>query len=539
MLRPAGTVLHPPRRDTDVFARARFALVLGIGLLLGVTISHAAGASTQVTGPIPADATWNVAGSPYIVAGNVLVLPGVTLTIRPGVQVRLDPGQSLVIDNGTLLAEGTPDSIITFKRNQAGRWGVVAGFGAELTFRHCRLEWSSDQPIIYNTDHEGMISNAVGNTIVEDCVLSNAGLDATEFQGGSVVFRRNLVQYTYRQGFNSWDHCSTTVEDCRVVSCFDDAYSITSAEQAEINFHNNVAIDVGDDGLDIDHFGIQTRMSCFEAYNCNDKGVSVSEFSSQVIIENSVVADANEGFTATAHSTLSIFNCVAYRCNRAFAAYEKYMYAGGARIVVGNSIAWNSVTPVYLDSISTATIYYSILDTPAPYPGAHNGNTDPRFMNADSFVFSLAPDSPGIDAGYSDGMPQFDILGNPRIDVPSVPDTGALPIRYYDIGAYEFMPQTTPIGEPAPTASRFQLRAAPIPASGPVEIAFSLPAAAEVEVQIYDAAGRAIECVHRGMLAAGPHELTWLGATRAPRGVYFVRLTAGGEEAVEKIVRAR
>ncbi len=538
MVRPAGLPVFPCRHDLKVLVR-HLPLVVGVGLLLAVLVPGAATADTQVTGDIPADATWTVAGSPYIVVGNVRVLPGVTLTIRPGVQVKLDPGQSLVVDTGALLAQGTPDSTIVFKRNQAGRWGVIAGYDADLTFRHCRLEWSSSVPIMYNTDHDGMISNAAGgDTIIEDCVLSNAGRDATEFQGGSVVFRRNLVQHTYRQGFNSWDHCNSTVEDCRVVDCFDDAYSITTVNANELVFRNNVAIDVGDDGLDIDHFGAQERISGFQVYHCNDKGISTSQLSVSVTVENSVVADANEGFTATDDSRLNLYNCVAYNCNRGFASYERNPGYGGGRLTIRNSIAWNTVTPVYLDSLSFADVWYSILDTPAPYPGLGNKNADPGFVNADQFVFSLAPDSPAIDAGLSTGMPPLDILGNPRVDVPWVPDMGGGAVTYYDIGAYEFVSLAAPVAD-APGASRFQLRAAPTPASGPVAIAFDLPRAGQVEVQIYDATGRAIERLHRGPLAAGQHELTWLGAGHAPRGVYFVRLTAGGDEAVEKIVRTR
>ncbi len=527
-----------PMRDvSDQYFLLRLSAFLlaatGVFLFLCGQVSPAA-AETRVGGPITTNTTWDVAGSPYIVYAHVQVLEGATLTIRPGVEVRFDTDKALVVDTSTLIAEGRADSMIVFKRNGAQRWGVICGYAAQMTFRYCRVEWGWFHE--YITLHEGLISNAVGNTIVEDCILSHAGFHGTEFEGGSVVFRRNLIEFSYRQGFDCWDHCNTTIEDCRVVNCNQDAYSITTVNGAEIVFRNNVAIDIGDDGLDIDHFGY-TRVGPFEAYNCNDKGVSVSFHSTSVVVENTVVADATEAFTATANSNISVFNCVAYNCDRAFSAYEKWPYAGGAQIYVASSIAWNTTTPVYLDSLSSATVFYSILDTPEPYPGLGNLNTDPRFVNADNFIFSLAPDSPAIDSGWSDGTPVVDILGHARVDVPAVPNTGGGPFRYYDMGAYEFIPQTTAVVGPAP-AARFGLKAFPSPATGPVAIAFDLPERRDVDVAIYDAAGRLIQRLFSGALEPGRHDVSWQANARAPHGIYFVRLRAGAEEAVEKVVRA-
>ncbi len=50
--------------------------------------------------------------------------------------------------------------------------------------------------------------------------------------------------------------------------------------------------------------------------------------------------------------------------------------------------------------------------------------TEPTYVNSGSLDYSLTLDSPGIDEGILEGAPGFDILGNPRINLP-------------DIGAYE------------------------------------------------------------------------------------------------------
>lgn len=59
------------------------------------------------------DETWDIAGSPYGVCGNITVLEGMTLTIEPGVTVRFCEDSSLTV-NGTLISDGTLDNIINY-----------------------------------------------------------------------------------------------------------------------------------------------------------------------------------------------------------------------------------------------------------------------------------------------------------------------------------------------------------------------------------------------------------------------------------------
>ena len=53
--------------------------------------------------------------------------------------------------------------------------------------------------------------------------------------------------------------------------------------------------------------------------------------------------------------------------------------------------------------------------------------------------YTLAPDSPCIDAGQGDMAPSVDLLGNPRTDIATVANTGSGVIDYADIGAIEFV----------------------------------------------------------------------------------------------------
>jgi hypothetical protein len=94
-------------------------------LLIYLNVSWA---QTNVSGFINANTIWNIAGSPYIVVGSIIVNIGYTLTIDPGVVVKFDSAKALRID-GELIANGTAANRIIFTANQStpvpGRWAGI------------------------------------------------------------------------------------------------------------------------------------------------------------------------------------------------------------------------------------------------------------------------------------------------------------------------------------------------------------------------------------------------------------------------------
>jgi hypothetical protein len=87
-----------------------------------------AGVTTNVQGTIITDTVWILAESPYVVTGDVIVNPDITLTIEPGVKVSFDGNYALFV-NGTLLAKGNTAQSITFTSNKnspaPGDWGMI------------------------------------------------------------------------------------------------------------------------------------------------------------------------------------------------------------------------------------------------------------------------------------------------------------------------------------------------------------------------------------------------------------------------------
>ena len=77
------------------------------------------------------------------------------------------------------------------------------------------------------------------------------------------------------------------------------------------------------------------------------------------------------------------------------------------------------------------------------------------------------------------------------------------------------------------------------PRPGGALIRFRLAADQDVDVRLFDVAGRAIHTLFQGRRAAGEHEFAWDGTTRsgrAPSGVYFARLVAGPEKAHATVI---
>ena len=94
----------------------------------------------------------------------------------------------------------------------------------------------------------------------------------------------------------------------------------------------------------------------------------------------------------------------------------------------------------------------------------------------------------------------------------------------------------TPVAAEAVPAETFALRAAPTPFGATTTVHLSLPEAATLRVELYDALGRQVRAWDEGTRPAGPHRVRVSGDGLAP-GVYTLRLVAGDRQATQRIVR--
>jgi hypothetical protein len=78
----------------------------------------------------------------------------------------------------------------------------------------------------------------------------------------------------------------------------------------------------------------------------------------------------------------------------------------------------------------------------------------------------------------------------------------------------------------------------PNPFRARTTLGYALPKAMDVRLTVYDVLGRRVATLDAGPRRAGLHRVRWDAATVAS-GVYVVRLTAGGTQHTQKVVRLR
>jgi choice-of-anchor B domain-containing protein len=101
----------------------------------------------------------------------------------------------------------------------------------------------------------------------------------------------------------------------------------------------------------------------------------------------------------------------------------------------------------------------------------------------------------------------------------------------------------TPASPEAPAAPIALSAPYPNPTRAGAAVELSLPRAAEVRLEIYDASGRRIQSVSRGALPAGIHTLVWNGEDESGRavsaGTYLLRLETPGASHLSKLTVLR
>lgn len=161
--------------------------------------------------------------------------------------------------------------------------------------------------------------------------------------------------------------------------------------------------------------------------------------------------------------------------------------------------------------------------------GEHNLSAGSLFAdtNAGNVEYlRLAPGSPCIDAGTPDisllGLPPYDLAGNQRVW------NGII-----DMGAYEYSSEPwVSIDDPElPAIDQLVLRQNyPNPFNPSTTIAYSLPEAAKVRLDIYNVKGQLVKTLVNGEMPGGTHSVVWNGRDNdnnaVASGVYFYRVSS-------------
>ena len=183
-------------------------------------------AQTIVGGVISANTTWNLAGSPYIVQSqNIIVNSGVTLTIDPGVTVKFDATRSIQID-GTLRAPGTAAQPILFTANTGsptpGFWGFILfnnsstpynfSNGTGSILQYCTIEYAGGVAVSNN----GALRLDNAKPYINNCTIqnnSNHGINIFNLSG-NIYINNSTVQNNTGTNINGIN--ATSLNPCRL-----------------------------------------------------------------------------------------------------------------------------------------------------------------------------------------------------------------------------------------------------------------------------------------------------------------------------------
>jgi len=150
--------------------------------------------ATYVEGHISQDTTWTLTDSPYIVTKDLIVDPGVTLTIMPGVEVRFGGNFVLAVE-GRLSAVGTSDKMITFTSNklqpEAGDWNTIQFFNT--TTQQSTVAYS----VVKYATHGITIQH--GNVEIRNCLINSNSQSGILAMG---VNQATIKQSTIRSNQN-------------------------------------------------------------------------------------------------------------------------------------------------------------------------------------------------------------------------------------------------------------------------------------------------------------------------------------------------
>src|SRR5262245_32006693 len=218
--------------------------------------SHRCEATVIVGGNI-INQTWTVAGSPYIVQGDITVPAGAFLTIQPGVLVQLastdgqlsglDTARVEVTIKGTLTASGSVGSPINFQAQSgtaAGTWYgiVIDAAAASATISNARIRHAIVG--VRNSSPGTVLS--LSSTTIDTCTTDGVLLLDGSPSITSVASNGN--QY----GFRSTGGAGLTLQSCSARGNSQDGVSFAPATgTASLNINHSTFVSNGVNGIQV------------------------------------------------------------------------------------------------------------------------------------------------------------------------------------------------------------------------------------------------------------------------------------------------
>jgi hypothetical protein len=375
----------------------------------------------EVGGPLTVSGTWSAA-APVHVTNNVVVPTNVVLTVEPGAIIRLAPGTGIRAQaGGRILIMGTPDQPVRIERLGTNDWADLSATGtnAELIVQHAvvtggqtivrngargRFEFVTFRDFPAGTGTTPiLLSDRAESIRVRACVFTN--YYETLFRYGVIVVEDSLFEGIRGDGID-----------------FDGAMPGSVIRRCTLR--HGAASNV--DGVDLgsNSAGV-TVEDCWIHDFPFDKGVSIGESSTNIVVRGCVIYDVDSGVAVKDSSVAILVQNTVTRCHHGFHLYEKVAGQGGGHVLAWNNLLWGNTSAITLDALSTIVLHHSNTDGPSPWPGEGNLNLDPQFRDPARDDFRPDAASPLTLAG-TNGTPlgALGAVGSFLVDTDSdgVPD---------------------------------------------------------------------------------------------------------------------
>jgi len=338
--------------------------------------------STDVSGYITTNTTWTLAGSPYVVTADVVVVPNVFLTIEPGVVVKFANGTNLIID-GVLIAQGNSTHIIMFTSNATtpspGDWGGIR-------FRDSSIDYAS---------------------IIEwvTCTYSSEGISFKD--SSQNLLRVNITKNSYGIYFDS-GVLTVSISDSNI---YDNAYGLLSGgywglmgSTFLVSNSNVFSNTYGFYGAPHSSFLISNSKIYFNSYGLGGGGGSWS-------INNSEIHDNTYGMGQEGDgSSYAVYNSAVYNNVYGVYIYGAYAYYGSASVL--NCSIFNNAYGIYgYGAYGSLTISKSSI-----FNNSHLGVSAPGPLSI-KFSSITSNGGNGIEASKGGYVHYSNIHGNTLYDV--------------------------------------------------------------------------------------------------------------------------
>jgi len=434
-------------------------------LLLSTTLIFPLTLIAALSGFITQDTAFTIANSPYSIDGDIFISDGITVKIDPGVTFQFKANtdvmqsgdysdKSEIVVYGTIVCEGKPDSIITFKSyfgsNIAGEWGQIkTDLQGKIFIQYTNIRYSTNGINIYKSASMDIrIENCKFQNIESDAIKitssnvnrSYIGLNEFESVERAVYSSRSFTDCSFNSITNStngietennsiitsnnlnnlsgWGFkisCNCIVEDNKINGISEIAIFLLGGNCKVIN---NEIININQNGIElIESSNNSISGNIFK--NVDGEGISIIDVhdyynaGSDNIIKNNLIYQCSNGIKINhLHSTNNLikYNTIT-NCSNGIYAYDNanavYNYCESRNnIIVSNysygiySVPNNGQFNSDYDNVWSNGNNYD----PWITPGNNNISVNPYFSNPDVNDFTLQEGSPCLVMGENGGQ---------------------------------------------------------------------------------------------------------------------------------------